>query len=98
MKTKEIKSKTVKTVKPVVKKNINIESEPTIRITEEPAILESNSNSSRTLDYKLKSGRIFAAPCSDELFLTLSRRAKIEYLDFCCRNDLKLSEIQDNFY
>lgn len=93
MKTKEIKSvKSVKSVKPVVKKNIN--EEIPVDILPEPTILENNS---KTLDYKLKSGRIFAAPCSDELFSTLSRRTKIEYLDFCCRNDLKLSEIQDNF-
>lgn len=96
MKTKEIKSKTVKT-KPVVKKNIiesDILPEPTIRIEENNI----NNSNNRTLEYKLNSGRIFAAPCTDELFSTLSRRAKLEYLDFCCRNDLKLSEIQDNFY
>jgi hypothetical protein len=100
MKTKEIKLKTVKT-KPV-KKTINnstVESdilpEPTIRIEEphvEQAILEN-----KTLDYKLKSGRVISAPCADEFFLTLSRRAKLEYLEFCVRNDLKLSELQDNF-
>lgn len=96
MKTKEIKSKTLKT-KPV-KKTVesDILSEPTIRIEEphvEPAILENN----RTLDYKLKSGRIFSAPCSDDFFSSLSRRAKLEYLEFCVRNDLKLSDLQDNF-
>lgn len=85
MKTKEIKSKTVKT-KPV-KKTI-VESD----ILQEPTILEN-----RTLDYKLKSGRVISAPCADEFFLTLSRRAKLEYLEFCVRNDLKLSELQDNF-
>lgn len=88
MKTKEIKSKTVKVKTVPVKKTI-VESD----ILPEPAILENN----RTLDYKLKSGRIFSAPCSDEFFCTLSRRAKIEYLEFCVRNDLKLSDLQDNF-
>jgi hypothetical protein len=93
MKTKEIKSKTVK-VKPV-KKTINNSSveEPHV----EPAILENNINNSRTLEYKLKSGRVISAPCADEFFLTLSRRAKLEYLEFCVRNDLKLSDLQDNF-
>jgi hypothetical protein len=101
MKTKEIKLKTVKT-KPVKKTIVesDILPEPTIRIEEphvEPTILENNINNSRTLDYKLKSGRIISAPCADEFFLTLSRRAKIEYLEFCVRNDLKLSDLQDNF-
>lgn len=96
MKTKEIKLKTVKT-KPVKKTIVesDILPEPTIRIEEphvEPTILEN-----RTLDYKLKSGRVISAPCADEFFSSLSRRAKIEYLEFCVRNDLKLSELQDNF-
>lgn len=112
MKTKENKSKTVKVKTKPVKKNIddhqftaigNIAGNNNSSVEEqhvEQAILENNINnsSSRTLDYQLKSGRIFAAPCSDELFTTLSRRAKLEYLDFCCRNNLKLSDIQDNFY
>lgn len=97
MKTKEIKLKTVKT-KPVKKTIVesDILPEPTIRIEEphvEPTILEN----SRTLEYKLKSGRVISAPCADEFFLTLSRRAKLEYLEFCVRNDLKLSDLQDNF-
>lgn len=101
MKTKEIKLKTVKvktvqTADTVVKKNSTLESailpEPEEQHVE-PAILENN----RTLDYKLKSGRVISAPCADEFFLTLSRVAKLEYLEFCVRNDLKLSDLQDNF-
>lgn len=88
MKTKEIKLKTVKPVKTVpVKKTVESD------ILPEPAILENN----KTLDYKLRSGRVISAPCADEFFSSLSRRAKIEYLEFCVRNDLKLSDLQDNF-